>query len=83
MTKLSKLIKYNIKLKDFTDLIDHRVFENEKQPEIITKARKFLNLIPVSSAEDERGLSTMNYIANDKRSKLLIENISSLASSVA
>jgi len=51
ITKLSRLIKYNIKLNDFRDSINNCDFENEKQPESIIKARKILNVIPVSSAE--------------------------------
>jgi len=35
-------------------------------------------LIPCSSSECERGFSNMNLILNDRRNRLLIENVSNL-----
>lgn len=47
-------------------------------PENLICLLNILNVIPISSAECERGFSQMNLICNDLRTSLLIENINNL-----
>ena len=47
-------------------------------PPSIRKATSIVSAIAVSSAEAERGFSKMNVIYSDKRSRLLVENVSNL-----
>lgn len=76
--KLSNLIKFDIPVNDFRDLIDDRDMPNKTQPGSILQAKKIMKVIAVSSAEAERAFSLMNIIATDQRNALLVSNISHL-----
>ena len=56
------------------------VADPRKPPNIIDEVliQGVLNTIPISSSEAERGFSKMNIICSDKRTKLTVDNISSL-----
>ena len=48
---------------------------NNKIPQTVRKAKNVISTIAVSSAEAERGVSTMNIIYSDKRSRLTVKNV--------
>ena len=58
----------------FRDYIDDPSFV----PPTIVKLKAILNTLPISSADCERGFSSMNIICNDLRNRLTISHISNL-----
>lgn len=74
------LFNFEINVNDFRDFCQN-VLENQqhyKIPETVAKAKNILGTIAVSSAEAERGFSTMNIILSDKRSRLTVPNVANL-----
>ena len=68
-------------LDDTNGLISEDVLqngENHTMPPSIRKAKSIVGAIAVSSAEAKRDFSKMNVIYSDKRSRLLVENVSNL-----
>lgn len=61
-------------LESFRDFIDNPEFT----PAAITKLQSILNSLPVSSADCERGFSTMNVICTDLRNALTVSHTSNL-----
>ena len=63
--------QHKVALRDFIDDVDN-------VPQDILKFQAILNSLPVSSADCERGFSTMNIVCNDTRNRLTVEHISNL-----
>ena len=78
--KFEEIVSYKINVNDFRDFVENVVqnAENHTMPPSIRKAKHIINTIAISSAEAERGFSKMNVIYGDKRSRLLVENVSNL-----
>lgn len=77
---LSKKIKYKLNVNEFKDLISGIDLTGSKIPPTVTKAKKIIKTIAVSSAEAERAFSLLNSIWTQQRNKLNISNISHLMS---
>ena len=72
-TKLG--IEYNRALKiAFRDYIE----KPNNTPSLISAVKAVINSLPISSADCERGFSSMNIICSKVRNRLLVKNISSL-----
>lgn len=67
-------LKFTDYLESFRDFIDNR----DITPAPITKLQSILNTLPVSSADCERGFSTINAICTDLRNSLTVIHISNL-----
>ena len=78
--KFEEIFSYKINVNDYRDFVENVVqnAENHTMPPSIRKAKNIINTIAISSAEAERGFSKMNVIYGDKRSRLLVENVSNL-----
>ena len=78
--RFQEIFSYKINVNDFRDYVEDVLQngENHTMPPSIRKAKSIVGAIAVSSAEAERGFSKMNVIYSDKRSRLLVENVSNL-----
>ena len=76
--RFQEILSYNIN--DFRDYVEDVLQngENHTMPPSIRKAKSIVGAIAVSSAEAERGFSKMNVLYSDKRSRLLVENVSNM-----
>lgn len=70
LDRLSKLLKTDIDLNEFRDLVDGR-----EEGSTIKHAKKLLKVIAINSAECERGFSLMNITLNKQRNRLSIKTL--------
>ncbi|XP_077974159.1 E3 SUMO-protein ligase KIAA1586-like [Styela clava] len=78
LCRFTDIFHYEIPVNDFRDYVKN-VLQNFKNPVIprsVQKAKAIVSTIAVSSAELERGFSSMNHICSDK--SLVVENIANL-----
>ena len=68
--QLSKLVRYDVNMNDFRDFMDTKTMNNT-----VKQAKKFLKIFVISSAEAERGFSSMNTICTALRNRLAIDTI--------
>lgn len=47
-------------------------------PKSIQREKNIINTVAISSAEAERGFSTMNLIYSEKRNRLIVQNLANL-----
>lgn len=67
-------IDFNTARKDFRDYVD----DPHTDTPSVRMIKSIISVLPVSSADCERGFSTMNLILTDIRNRMLIHNVSSL-----
>ena len=67
-------LTYDDYVEGFRDFID----EPQHVPQSMVKLKAIVNTLPVSSADCERGFSTMNVICTDLRNSLAVSHISNL-----
>lgn len=68
------LADYRDYLLEFRDFIDNP----ESMPRLICKIQAILNTLPVSTADCERGFSTMNILCSNLRNTLTVKHINNL-----
>ena len=78
--RFQEIFFYNINVnrtfRDYAENVQNR--ENHYKPPIIRNAQNIVRALAISSAEAERGFPKMNVIYSDKRSRLLLKNVSNL-----
>ena len=78
--KLNEFLHHEVSINDFRDFVENVLNSSLHVliPLSVQRAKDIINIIAISSAEAERGLSLMNLIYRDKRSSLLVKKVSNL-----
>ena len=83
LSEFSIVFHHEISVNDYRDYMEN-VLHNSSNPakaevpQSVQKAKNIIIAIAVSLAEAEKGLSRMNIIYSDKRSRLTVENVANL-----
>ena len=75
LPQFEEIFQHKINVNEYRDYLENIKTNSSTIPPSVKKAKNIISTIAVSSSEPERGYSDMNFICNDKRNRLTVENI--------